>query len=314
VFSTKAFLLQTAKELGFEACGVSRAERLVDDEKRLEKWLGNGMHGTMKWMENHFDKRVDPTLLVPNAKSVVSLLYNYFPSEQQADGVPQIAKYAYGKDYHTVVKDKVYELVERVKEKFGAIEGRVFVDSAPVLERSWAARSGLGWIGKNGNLLRKEAGSFFFLAEWICDLELEPDVPVNEYCGTCTRCIDACPTEAIVSPSVIDSRKCISYLTIELRDAIPQEFNDKMNGWAFGCDVCQDVCPWNRFSKAHAEPLFALRNEAINKSEEEWQRLGDEEFKKLFGDSAISRTKLAGMQRNVGFLVKEKAPRQFGEL
>jgi len=306
VISTKAFILQTAKELGFEACGVSRAERLVEDEKRLETWLGNGMHGTMKWMENHFDKRVDPTLLVPGAKSVVSLLYNYFPSEQQAGGVPKIAKYAYGKDYHTVVKDKAYALVERVKEQVGNIEGRVFVDSAPVLERTWAARSGLGWIGKNGNLLRKEEGSFFFLAEWICDLELAPDDPVNEFCGTCTRCIDACPTEAIISPSVIDARKCISYLTIELRDAISPEFSEEMNGWAFGCDICQDVCPWNRFSKAHAEPLFALRNEAINKTEDDWQRLGAEEFKKLFGDSAISRTKLAGMKRNVAFLLNPK--------
>lgn len=309
--STKAFVLQTAKELGFDACGVSRAERLVNDEQRLEKWLGNGMHGTMKWMENHFDKRVDPTLLVPGAKSVVSLLYNYYPSERQTNGVPKIAKYAYGKDYHVVVKDNVYALVERVKEKFGNVEGRVFVDSAPVLERSWAARSGLGWIGKNGNLLRKEAGSFFFLAEWICDLELEPDAPVNEYCGTCTRCIDACPTDAIVSPTVVDSRKCISYLTIELREKIPAEFNGKMNGWAFGCDVCQDVCPWNRFSTPHAEPLFALRNEAINKSEEEWRSLGEEEFKKLFGDSAISRTKLSGMKRNVEFLKPNRSLETF---
>ena len=282
----------------------------MEDEKRLERWLGAGMHGTMRWMENHFDIRVDPTLLVPGTKSVVSLLYNYFPPEKQADGVPKIAKYAYGADYHYVVKDKLNALVERVKEKIGNVEGRVFVDSAPVLERSWAARSGLGWIGKNGNLLRKEAGSFFFLAEWICDLELEPDVPVNEFCGTCTRCIDACPTEAIVSPGVIDSRKCISYLTIELREAIPQEFSDKMNGWAFGCDICQDVCPWNRFSKSHAEPLFALRHQAVNKTEADWQQLQATEFKKLFGDSAISRTKLAGMQRNVNFLVRDKSETQ----
>lgn len=300
--SIKQTIIEMAVDLGFEACGISRAARLTDDEKRLEKWLGAGMHGTMKWMENHFDKRVDPTLLVPGAKTVVSLLYNYYPEQKQLDGVPKIAKYAYGKDYHIVVKDKVYELVERVKEHVGNVSGRVFVDSAPVLERSWAARSGLGWIGKNGNLLRKDAGSFFFLAEWICDLDIEPDLPATEYCGTCTRCIDACPTDALVGPGVLDARKCISYLTIELRDSIPSHFANQMKDWAFGCDICQDVCPWNRFSKNHSEPLFALRDAAINKTDKEWQNLGEEEFRKLFGDSAINRTKLSGMKRNIAFL------------
>ena len=252
-------------------------------------------------MENYFDKRLDPRLLVEGAKSVISLMYNYYPSEKQKVSGPKISKYAYGKDYHEVIKDKLTEFLNSLKEKIGDVNGRVFVDSAPVLEKSWAAKSGLGWIGKNANLITKESGSFYFLAELIIDLELEYDGPIKDYCGTCTKCIDACPTQAIIEPYIVDGSKCISYLTIELKENIPTEFKGKMDNWAFGCDVCQDVCPWNSFSKPHNEPLFSNRT-LLNLSEKEWHEMTEETFKVVFNGSAVKRTKYAGLKRNLKFL------------
>lgn len=295
-----------ASELGFDFCGISKAEFLAEDAPRLEKWLKNNAHGKMSYMENHFDKRLDPTKLVPGAKSVVSLLYNYYPEKDLASEAPdkdKIAKYAYGKDYHFVVKDKLKEFMHRLEEQVGQVEGRVFVDSAPVMERQWAAKSGLGWIGKNTLLINKDQGSFFFLAELIIDLELEVDGAIKDYCGTCTKCIDACPTDAI-TPYSLDASKCISYLTIELKDEIPSEFKDKMEGWAFGCDICQDVCPWNRFSKPHKEEEFQPKNELIELFNNNWQDLTEEVFRSAFKGSAVKRTKFGGLKRNLDFLKK----------
>jgi len=287
--------------LGFDFCGISKAEFLEQDAPRLEKWLKENKHSQMKYMENYFDKRLDPRLLVEGAKSVISLMYNYYPSEKQNEGVPKISKYAYGKDYHEVIKNKLTEFLNLLKETIGDVNGRVFVDSAPVLEKSWAAKSGLGWIGKNANLITKESGSFYFLAEMIIDLELEYDGPIKDYCGTCTKCLDACPTQAIVEPYIIDGSKCISYLTIELKENIPVEFKGKMDNWTFGCDVCQDVCPWNSFSKPHNEPLFTNKT-LLNLSEKEWHEMTEETFKVVFNGSAVKRAKYVGLKRNLEFL------------
>ena len=284
-------------------CGISRAGFLQEEAPRMEEWLSRGYQGSMQWLTNHFDKRLDPTRLVPGAKSVVSVLMNYYPEEQQKDPkAPKIAKYAYGEDYHFVVKHRLKSLLNFIREEIGEVDGRAFVDSAPVMERAWAARSGLGWIGKHGLLLSKAAGSFYFLGELIIDLELEPDQPTTDHCGSCTRCIDACPTDAIVAPEVLDSNKCISYLTIELRDAIPSGFKDQMENWAFGCDICQDVCPWNRFSSPTKEERFEPHEEMLGMSQQDWHEITEEVFQKIFRNSAVKRAKYAGFKRNLEFL------------
>jgi len=297
-----AIIKKEAKRLGYDFCGISKASFLEEEAPRLEKWLNENRHGKMDYMANHFDKRLDPRLLVDGAKSVVSLLYNYYPSQQQTENAPKLSKYAYGNDYHDVIRDKLKELVNSLQEQIGEINGRVFTDSAPVMDKVWAKRSGLGWIGKNSNLINKQQGSFFFIAELIIDLELEYDGPIDDYCGTCTKCIDACPTQAIIAPYVVDGSKCISYLTIELKENIPQEFKGKMDNWAFGCDVCQDVCPWNRFSKPHNEPLFNNTNGLLNYSTQEWNEMTEEVFGKLFKNSAVKRTKFSGLKRNIDFI------------
>jgi epoxyqueuosine reductase len=292
-----------ANDMGFQFCGISKAEFLEEEAPRLEAWLNKNYHGKMAYMANHFDKRLDPTKLVEGAKSVVSLLYNYYPSEDLAhDGTYKIAKYAYGKDYHFVIKDKLKEFLARIQEEIGEVGGRVFVDSAPVMERQWAAKSGLGWLGKNSLLLNKQRGSFFFLAELILDIELEADGPVKDYCGTCTKCIDACPTDAIVGNQVIDASKCISYLTIELKAEIPTEFSDKMEDWMFGCDICQDVCPWNRFSTPHQEPKFNPHTKLNELGKNGWEELTKDVFNEVFRKSAVKRTKYEGLKRNISFL------------
>lgn len=291
-----------ANRLGFLSCGISKAEFLEEEAPRLEKWLNNNYHGQMKYMENYFDKRLNPTLLVDDAKSVVSLLLNYYPSEFQNADSYKISKYAYGEDYHFVIKDKLKELLHFIKTEIGEVSGRVFVDSAPVLDKAWAAKSGLGWIGKNTNLITQRVGSFYFIAELIIDLELEYDYATTDHCGSCTACIDACPTEAIVAPYQVDGSKCISYFTIELKDNLPQEMKGKFNDWAFGCDVCQDVCPWNRFSKPHNEPLFQPNNSILDFSKKDWEEITIETFDKVFKNSAIKRTKYNGFKRNIHFL------------
>ncbi len=296
-----------AKRLGFDFCGISKAEFLEEEAPRLEAWLKSERHGKMEYMENHFDKRLNPTLLVDDAKSVVSLLYNYYPEQTQNPEAPKISKYAYGLDYHDVIKEKLKEFLNSIKEQIGDISGRAFVDSAPVLDKAWAKKGGLGWIGKNANLINKQQGSFFFIAELIIDLELEYDGPVKDYCGTCTKCIDACPTSAIVEPYIVDGSKCISYFTIELKDAIPAEFKDKMDNWAFGCDVCQDVCPWNSFSKTHHEPHFKNTNGLLDYSSNDWYELSEELFTKLFKGSAVKRTKYKGLKRNLEFIKPSKS-------
>lgn len=300
------FIKQLSISLGFDYCGIAKAKHLDDDAARLDQWLNKGMHGTMKYMENYFEMRVDPTRLVPGARSVITLLKNYYPSQQQNINSSKISKYAFGKDYHEVIRNKLREFMELIKKNIGEIHGRGFVDSAPVLERSWAQRSGLGWIGKNGNLINKESGSFYFIATLITDLELEYDDPfVKDYCGTCTKCIDACPTEAILPGKVIDGSRCISYFTIELKEMIPQEMKGKFDNWMFGCDVCQDVCPWNRFSKPTTETEFVPIPEILNLSTAEWEAMNEENFKKIFKDSALQRTKLKGIQRNLKFIKNE---------
>jgi epoxyqueuosine reductase len=284
------------------SCGISKAGFLEKEAPRLEKWLKNNSHGQMSYMENHFDKRLDPTLLVDGAKSVVSLLLNYYPSELQREVSYKISKYAYGQDYHFVIKEKLNELLFSIQEHIGAVSGRAFVDSAPVLDKAWAAKSGLGWIGKNSNLITQKVGSFYFIAELIIDLELEYDFATTDHCGSCTACLDACPTQAIIAPYQVDGSKCISYYTIELKDNLPDEMKGKLDDWAFGCDVCQDVCPWNRFSKAHNEPLFQANPELLSYSKQDWEEITAETFQKVFKDSPLKRTKLEGLKRNIQFL------------
>ena len=297
---------QKAEKFGFQSCGISKAEFLEEEAPRLEAWLNKGYHGEMKYMENHFDKRLNPTLLVDGAKSVISLSYNYFP-KVKIDEINnfKISKYAYGEDYHEVIKDILKEMVAELQEEIGEFGFRVFVDSAPVLEKAWARKSGLGWVGKNANLITKKHGSFYFLAEIICDLELEYDLAVTDHCGSCRACIDACPTQAIVSDRIVDGSKCISYATIELKNEIPDYFNGKMDDWIFGCDVCQDVCPWNRFSAPTLQEKFAPNFQKLNFRKNEWKELSQELFSEIFKKSAVKRTKFSGLMRNISFLPKE---------
>lgn len=297
------YIQQKAHELGFFYCGISKADFLTEEAKQLEDWLKNDYHGKMSYMENHFDKRLDPRLLVDDAKSVVTLLLNYYPEEKQDQDAPKISKYAYGKDYHFVIKDKLKAFMQDIQKEIGEVSGRVFVDSAPVMDKAWAKKSGAGWMGKNVNIIHPKAGSFFFIAELIIDLELNPDGPIKDYCGTCTKCIDACPTNALVAPYQIDGSKCISYLTIELKDeVIPAEFNGKMDNWMFGCDVCQDVCPWNRFSKPHQESWFNPHENLLKMNKSDWEDLTQEVFQEIFRKSAVKRTKFSGIKRNIDFL------------
>ena len=291
-----------AKRLGFISCGISKAEFLEEEAPHLENWLNKNMHGEMSYMENHFDKRLDPTLLVPDSKSVISLLLNYFPSETQNSETYKISKYAYGTDYHFVIKDKLRQLMDFISDEIGEVYGRAFVDSAPVLDKAWAAKSGLGWIGKHSNLLTKQLGSFYFIAELIIDLDLEYDSPVTDHCGSCTACIDACPTNAIVADRVVDGSKCISYYTIELKNEIPISEKGKFEDWMFGCDICQDVCPWNRFSKTHSEPLFNPHPELLSMTKKDWEEITEDVFQKIFKNSAVKRTKFSGLKRNINFL------------
>ena len=292
-----------AKALGFLSCGISKADFLEEEAPRLEQWLNQNHHGEMAYMANHFDKRLDPRVLVPGAKSVVSLLLNYHTEEKQTDiEAPKIASYAFGDDYHNVIKNKLKQLMSFIHQEIGEVQGRVFVDSAPVMDKAWAAKSGLGWIGKNTNLISKKAGSFFFIAELILDLELEHDLPATDHCGSCTACIDACPTDALLAPYQIDGSKCISYVTIELKNEIPTDFQGKMDNWAFGCDVCQTVCPWNRFATPHSEPAFNPPDELLSLSKNEWEEMTQEVFSVIFKNSAIKRTKYEGLKRNIKFL------------
>lgn len=300
-------LKEIAAEMNFRFIGFSEASFLEEEAPRLERWLKEKRHGEMAYMENHFDKRLDPRLLVDGAKSVISLLFNYYTEEKQKDPqAPKISKYAFGEDYHHVIKDQLAEFYERATEKIGSFNARFFVDSAPVLDKVWAKKSGLGWIGKNSNLITKQQGSFFFIAEIICDLELDYDGPIKDYCGTCNACVEACPTEAIVAPYVVDGSKCISYLTIELKNEIlPSSFKGKMDDWMFGCDVCQDVCPWNRFSKPHQEPRFTPNGPLLDLTKKDWLDLSEEVFRELFKNSAVKRTKYKGLKRNLDFLNPE---------
>jgi epoxyqueuosine reductase len=294
-----------AQRLGFDFCGISKADFLEEEAPRLERWLKNGMHGKMHYMENYFDKRLDPGKLVDGAKSVVSLLLNYYTEKKQEDSTaPKISMYAFGKDYHYVIKKKLKELLNFIHQNIGEVNGRVFVDSAPVLDRAWAKKSGLGWIGKNTNLIHPKSGSYFFIAELILDLELEPDAPIGDYCGTCSLCIDACPTEAIIKPYIVDGSKCISYFTIELKEEIPGEMKGKFENWAFGCDICQEVCPWNRFSKPNRENDFEPGKEILQMKKQEWKELTEEVFKKIFKDSALKRAGFKGLKRNILFNAK----------
>lgn len=297
---------QKAEKFGFQSCGISKAEFLEEEAPRLEAWLNKGYHGEMQYMENHFDKRLNPTLLVDGAKSVISLSYNYFP-KVKIDEINnfKISKYAYGEDYHEVIKDILKNMVAELQEEIGEFGFRVFVDSAPVLEKAWARKSGLGWVGKNANLITKKHGSFYFLAEIICDLDLEYDLAVTDHCGSCRACIDACPTQAIVSDRIVDGSKCISYATIELKNEIPDYFNGKMDDWIFGCDVCQDVCPWNRFSAPTLQEKFAPNFQKLNFRKNEWKELTQELFSEIFKKSAVKRTKFSGLMRNISFLPKE---------
>jgi epoxyqueuosine reductase len=290
-----------SKRLGFLSCGISKAGFLEEEAPRLETWLNQNMNGQMSYMENHFDKRLNPTLLVDGAKSVISLLLNYYPAELQNQESYKISKYAYGQDYHHVIKEKLNELLNFIQTEIGEVSGRAFVDSAPVLDKAWAAKSGLGWMGKNSNLITQKVGSFYFIAELIVDLDLAYDTATTDHCGSCTACIDACPTEAIVAPYVVDGSKCISYFTIELKDNLPQEMKGKFDDWIFGCDVCQDVCPWNRFSKPHNEPLLKATPEILSYSKSDWEEITNETFQKVFKNSALKRTKYEGLLRNINF-------------
>ena len=296
-----------ATQLGFSFCGIARAQFLEEEAKNMEEWLKRNYQGTMGYLENHFDKRLDPTLLVPGARSVISLVYNYYPSRdlaQQHPDNPKIAKYAYGEDYHFVVKEKLKTLLTKIQEEIGEVSGRAFVDSAPVHERAWAKKSGLGWVGKNSLLLNRSMGSFFFLAELIIDLELEYDGPIKDYCGTCTACMDACPTDAIPQPYVVDGSKCISYFTIELKEEIPADVKGKFENWIFGCDICQDVCPWNSFSQPHKESRFQPHADLEKMRTEDWKEISEDVFEKLFKKSAVKRTRLEGLKRNIAFITK----------
>ncbi len=299
-----AIIKKTASQLGFDYCGIARAQVLNEDARRLENWLSKGMHGSMQYMENHFDLRIDPSKLVPGARSVITLLLNYFPAQQQSANTPKISKYAYGNDYHEVIRAKLKLFLQQVKEQVGEVNGRGFVDSAPVLERAWAQKAGIGWIGKNGNLINKQGGSFFFIATLIIDLELTYENEfVKDYCGSCTKCIDSCPTEAILPDKVIDGSKCISYFTIELKEAlIPESMKGKFDNWMFGCDVCQDVCPWNRFSKSTNEINFTPIPEILNLSVNDWEEMTEESFKSIFNNSPLKRTKYSGIKRNLKFI------------
>lgn len=291
---------EEAQRLGFSFCGISKAEFLEEEAPLLERWLSQGMHGKMQYMENYFDMRLDPRKLVPGARSVISLMLNYYPEEKQPeDAGYTISKYAYGRDYHRVLKKKLKELYEFIRENMGEVNGRAFVDSAPVLDKAWAKRSGLGWVGKHSNVITRQQGSFFFIAELIVDLELEYDHAIKDYCGSCTRCIDACPTEAIVQQGVVDGSKCISYFTIELKDKIPEEYAEKFGNWIFGCDICQDVCPWNRFSKPNQEQDFKPLPGLLDMKQKDWEEITEDIFDKLFQGSAVKRTKFEGLKRNV---------------
>ena len=299
-----AQLIKTeATKLGFDFCGVAKADFLDEEAPLLETWLKNGMHGQMNYMANHFDKRLDPRLLVEEAKSVVTMLLNYYPDQQLPEGDTdyKLSKYAYGQDYHHVIKEKLSDLMAYIHETIGEVGGRAFVDSAPVMDKAWAKRAGLGWVGKHTNLINREIGSFFFIAELILDLDLEPDGPITDYCGTCTRCLDACPTDAIVGPYVVDGSKCISYFTIELKEAIPDEVRGKFDNWVFGCDICQDVCPWNRFARPHKTPAFDPHPDLAAFSKDDWEEITEDVFREVFRRSAVKRTKLDGLKRNVAF-------------
>lgn len=304
------FIKSLSRELGFSYCGIAKARKLEEDARRLESWLNKGMHGSMRYMENYFDLRIDPRLLVPGAQSVITLLLNYYPGEQQQPGTPGVAKYAYGQDYHEVIRAKLNELLQRMQERIGHVAGRGFVDSAPVLERSWAQQTGAGWIGKNGNLITRQGGSFFFIATLIVDLELEYDDPfARDFCGSCTRCIDACPTQAILPGKVVDGSRCISYFTIELKEMlIPCEMQGRFDNWLFGCDVCQDVCPWNRFSQPTQETAFRPLPEILNFTTREWESLTEESFRNIFKHSPLKRSKLRGIQRNLRFIQAAPSP------
>ena len=298
-----ALIKAKAQKFGFQNCGISKAGFLEEDARPLENWLQNHYHGQMQYMENYFDKRLDPTLLVEGSKSVISLSYNYFPEENiSGSDTFKISKYAYGQDYHEIIKAILEEMVAELKEEIGDFHCRVFTDSAPVLERSWARKSGIGWVGKNANLITKQSGSFYFLAEIICDLELSEDEPTTDHCGTCRKCIDACPTDAIISDKIIDGSKCISYATIELKNEIPESFKNKMEDWMFGCDICQDVCPWNRFSVPHHQEKFKPNDHLKNYTKQDWQELSQEIFSEIFRKSPVKRTKFAGLKRNIDFL------------
>ena len=303
---TTQFVKDAALSLGFITCGIARAVELTDDARRLDQWLNKGYHAGMQYMQNHFELRVDPRKLLPGARSVITLMCNYYPQQEQMAQAPKIATYAFGTDYHFVIKDKLKQFIQILEAKIGRIEGRGFVDSAPVLERSWAVRSGLGWVGKNGNLISKRSGSYAFIATLITDLELVPDDPfTTNHCGSCTKCLDACPTNAIVEPTVIDANKCISYLTIELKDAlIPNEYHAQLNNWIFGCDICQQVCPWNRFAKPHSEPAFTPIPEILNLSMQQWEAITEPDFKKYFKNSPLARAKYKGIQRNLKAIKK----------
>lgn len=294
-----------AKRLGFLSCGISEATFLEEEAPRLENWLEKNRQGEMSYMENYFDKRLDPRLLVDGAKSIISVLLNYYPKEFQKDqNAPKLSKYAYGTDYHFVIKDKLKSLLTYINQEIGEINGRAFVDSAPVLDKAWAVRSGLGWMGKHSNVLSKQTGSFYFIAELITDLDLQYDTPVTDHCGSCTACIDACPTQAIVEPYVVDGSKCISYFTIELKNEIPPSYHGEFENWMFGCDICQDVCPWNRFSKSHKEPLFDPHPKLLHMTKSDWEEITQDVFNEIFRKSAVKRTKFEGLKRNIEFLKK----------
>ncbi|NNT71355.1 tRNA epoxyqueuosine(34) reductase QueG [Flavobacterium sp. IMCC34852] len=296
------FIKAEAKRLGFMSCGISKAGFLEEEAPRLEQWLNQNHHGEMKYLEDHFDMRLNPTLLVDGAKSVISLLLNYYPPEEQIVGSYKISKYAYGKDYHNVIKKKLKKLLRSIRTEIGEVPGRAFVDFAPVMDKAWAAKSGLGWMGKSSNLLTQQVGSFYFIAELIVDLELEYDNPTTNHCGTCTACIDACPTQAIIAPYLVDGGKCISYYTIELKEHIPLEVKGKLDDWMFGCDVCQDVCPWNKFSKPHQEPAFQAYPELLSYTKKDWEEITEETFAKVFPNSPLKRAQWEGVKRNINFL------------